>query len=369
MATGLVVSRVGLVAREHQVTAALLDYDHRIGGHCGSGAMRDLLEWAGLGWDGPPTEGLVFALGGTLDFAYARSSELRPAIYLVGRGGDFELDLPRRLGASVEAKSTDDPIVGWDWVTSEIDAGRPVMVWADIAELPYLNVRLRMSRHDIVVVGYNDDTGTAYVVDNDRKDVQEVPYDALARARSSTSFPVPTRHTTYLIDWPEKLPALLPAAAAALIQSANNMRVGGGGSIAAPNTSAASGRGLSGIEVFATDVALWEEIFDEKALDQVLKGLAAFVEKAGTGGGLFRRLMSDGCSEIADHTGNPVAAAAAKAADRCANAWTEVAIAAAGLDPTTSTVHERAEAAATAASRLPELEAQLVVALESGTRA
>src|SRR3546814_20022312 len=35
-------------------------YPHQIGGHCGSGAMRDLLHWHGLGWDGPPSEGLTF---------------------------------------------------------------------------------------------------------------------------------------------------------------------------------------------------------------------------------------------------------------------------------------------------------------------
>ena len=40
----------------------VVTYPHRRGGHCGSGAMRDLLEWAGLGWDGPPEEGLVLAL-------------------------------------------------------------------------------------------------------------------------------------------------------------------------------------------------------------------------------------------------------------------------------------------------------------------
>ena len=43
------------------------DYPHRMAGHCGSGAMRDLLHWHGLGWDGPPDEGLVFALGGAVD--------------------------------------------------------------------------------------------------------------------------------------------------------------------------------------------------------------------------------------------------------------------------------------------------------------
>lgn len=78
-------------------SARVSPYPHRIGGHCGSGALRDLLEWAGLGWDGPPSEGLVFTLGGALGLSYVRSVDLFPPLYLVGRGGELELDLPRRL--------------------------------------------------------------------------------------------------------------------------------------------------------------------------------------------------------------------------------------------------------------------------------
>ena len=103
------------------------------------------------------------------------------------------------------------------------------MVWADIAELPYLNVRLQMSRHDIVLIGYDDETKTAFVVDNDRADVQEVPYDALARARASQSFPVPTRHTTYFVKWPQALPDLRSAAASALAASAASVGLMGCG--------------------------------------------------------------------------------------------------------------------------------------------
>src|SRR3546814_20574217 len=95
-------------------------YPHRLGGHCGSGAMRDLLEWAGLGWNGPPDEGLVFALSGSLDLAYVRDTELMPPIYLVGRGGDLETDLPMRLGAAVSVHATDDPREGWAWVRDSI---------------------------------------------------------------------------------------------------------------------------------------------------------------------------------------------------------------------------------------------------------
>lgn len=56
------------------MTTVLLDYPHRKGGNCGSGAIRDLLDWAKLGWGGAPGEGLVFALSGALDFTYMRSA-------------------------------------------------------------------------------------------------------------------------------------------------------------------------------------------------------------------------------------------------------------------------------------------------------
>ncbi|ANI91137.1 Hypothetical protein BJL86_0327 [Dietzia timorensis] len=188
---------------------------HRQAGHCGSGALRDLLEWAGLGWDEVPSEGLVFGMGGGLGFTYLRAPGLAPPIYFVGRSSDLEVDLLARLGAEVDVREPDDPETGWGWVRRELQQGRPVLMWADISELPYLNVRLQMSRHDIVVIGYEDDTETAFVVDNDRAEMQKVPYEALARARASRSFPVPTRHTTYFVNWPQILPDLRQTAASA----------------------------------------------------------------------------------------------------------------------------------------------------------
>ncbi|WP_278259594.1 BtrH N-terminal domain-containing protein [Nocardioides convexus] len=62
-------------------------------------------------------------------------------MYLVGRGGDLETDLPMRLGAAVSVHATDDPSEGWGWVRDSIQRGRPALVWADIAELPYLRVQ------------------------------------------------------------------------------------------------------------------------------------------------------------------------------------------------------------------------------------
>lgn len=342
------------------VTALVEDYPHRMGGHCGSGAMRDLLHWHGLGWDGPPDEGLVFALGGALGLSYLRSSELFPPLYLVGRGADFEVDLPTRLGGVVQVLTTDDPGEGWSWVREELDAGRPSLIWGDIAELPYLRVQLQMSRHDIVVIGYDDERQLAYVVDNDRAEAQEVPLEALARARASQAFPQPTRHCTYRITWPPSLPGIAEVAASAFSQSAGNMRNPSRHSIAGPTTAAVGSEGLEAVALFADDIATWAEL-PEDELGILLFSLGAFIEKAGTGGGLFRRLLADGSAEVARLTGDPASAELATEAARCAQGWTDAARAAVKRD---THPRSRIDDLVRTASRLPELELRLVESLE-----
>lgn len=311
----------------------LLDYPQRVAGHCGSGALRDLVEWAGLGWEEVPSEGLVFGMAGGLGFTYLRTSGLTPPVYLVGRSDQFEVDLATRLGAEVEVRRTDDPVTGWHWVRREFQHGRLVLLWAHIAELSYLKVRLQMGRHDIVVIGYDDDTETAFAVDNDPTEVQEVPCEARARARASRSFPMPTRHTTYFLSWPDILPDLRPTAASALVASVENMQSAATAII--PDTSAlpsdaVAAAGISGVAAFAEDVDRWPGLMAEPELDGTLRALPAFVEKAGTGGGLFRRLQAKFCFEAAQLTDCAEVARAGTALLHCADTWSAVAAAGRG---------------------------------------
>lgn len=336
-------------SRAQEPRRILLDYPHRMAGHCGSGALRDLLEWAGLGWKDAPDEGLVFGMGGGLGFTYLRVPGLTPPIYLVGRSSDLERDLLARIGAKVDLRETDDAAMGWDWVRRELQHGRPVMMWADIAELPYLNVRLQMSRHDIVVIGYDDDTETAFVVDNDRAEVQEVPYEALARARASQSFPRPTRHATYLVEWPEFLPDLRSTAASALAASVDHMQASATSIIPDPATlprDAVASAGIAGISVFAEDVEQWPRVMSEPDLDAALRSLHAFVEKAGTGGGLFRRLQAAFCFEMALRTDSAELSQAGTALLGCADTWSAIAAAGRGDGPTADRWRRVAELAA-----------------------
>jgi hypothetical protein len=336
------------------VTRVLLDIPHRVAGHCGSGAFRDLLAWARLGYGAEPSEALVFGLAGGLAFGYLRAAALTPPVYLIGRDGVMEESFCRRLGVALDLRRTDDPPAAAGWVHDELDAGHPVMVWADIGELPYLRVKLRNTHHDLVVVGYDDDLGEVYVADNDRAELQTVPADAFARARSSPAFPGPTRNATFVLRFPERLPPLHDAARDACAAAARNLRSGGDGIVDM------TADGVEGVQRFVDDVGSWPDLFDREELAAALWAVGILVEKAGTGGGLFRRLQADFLAEVHAATGDQAFAAAATAYDAAARAWSA---AATGDAPAPSWAALRA-----ALAPLPELERRGLEALEAIAR-
>ena len=203
-------------------------FPHQRAGHCGSGALRDLLEFHGLDYGRRPlSEGAVFGLAGGLGFLFVELPEMVPPVYLVGRTARLERDVAPHLGLGLDLRRTDDPDEGWGWLRDEIDAGRPTMVWADIAELEYLRVRMSNTRHDIVVVDYDEDEQVALVADNDRDEIQRCSLASLARARGSSGFPGPNRHATFVYEWPERLRAPEEAVADGLDRAIANMRDGG----------------------------------------------------------------------------------------------------------------------------------------------
>lgn len=342
------------------MTRVVIDAPHRMAGHCGSGSMRDLLEWSGLGYGGePPSEALTFALSGGLAFQYLRDADTTPPIYLVGRTGELELELARRLGVDVEVRRTDDADEGWRFVSDELDAGRPVLINADIIELPYLRVQLSNTRHSLLVSGYDLDAGVAYLLDNDRAEPQEVDLDVLARARSADGFPDNPRFATYPMRFPEELPDLAEAVRDACGAVVHQLDEGHGlfdaGVLPAPTVDAT---GLAGVRTFADDLAAWPEVFDEDTLARARFALWVFIEKAGTGAGMFRKLQASGLREAGERTGVTAFTAAGDAWGTAAAAWSRLAAAA----------KESIGAAVAAADELPALEARAVEATRVAAR-
>jgi hypothetical protein len=328
---------------------------HRRAGHCGSGALRDLLEFHGLSWGAEPlSEGMVFGLGAGLGFAYVELPGMDPPLYLVGRTGALERDVCANLGIDLDLRQTDDPAEGWRVLREALDAGEPTMVWADIRHLEYLRVRLQMTMHDIVITGYDETEGVAFVADNDRDEIQRCSLAALARARNSDGFPRPNRHGTWLMDFPARLPHPKETVRRAIVAAVANMHTGGE-SLEAPSDAL----GLAGAATLAAGFAGWPDRFGDR-LPAALRGLHVFVVKAGTGGALFRSLHARFLQDAAELLDDAGLRAAGAIYDELAGAWVAAAEAA-GADDTPERAHA---AAAPHVARAAELEAAGVAAME-----
>jgi hypothetical protein len=268
---------------------------HRVGGHCGSSALRDLLEHHRLDFGGGALgEGEVFVLAGALSLVFGDYGDL--GMYLLGRSHTLEADLCANLGAGCEQRSTEDGELAWSWVQREIDSGRPVMVWADIGHLDYLDVRMHNSNHDVIVVGYDIGSGDALMADHALPGVQRCSLESLAAARASHDFPGPHGNRTWLIHWPRALPPVDETVAWAVRGGATHMLDGERG---LPYVT-----GLAALTDLEAAVATWSEL-DERALKDRLRRLWFCVEKAGTGGGAFRGLWASGLERFAELLSDP----------------------------------------------------------------
>jgi hypothetical protein len=304
---------------------AVRAFPHRKAGHCGSGAFRDLLEFHGLSWaDEPMSEAMAFGLSGGLGCFYYELPEMRPPLYLVGRGAGLERGVCEHLAIDLELRKTDDPDEGWRWLRDELDAGHPTMINADILELEYLRVRLSNTMHDIVVTGYDEDEGVAFIADNDREEIQRCSLESLRRARASQGFPGPSHHATWVMRFPLKLPEPRLAIERAIAQAVANM------TRATEGLTGSEGAGLGHVAHFANSYERWPDTFDDR-LGAALGGLWVFIVKAGTGGAMFRSLQAGFLREAAPLLDNdPDVARAADVYATLAAEWVALAEAAAG---------------------------------------
>ena len=332
---------------------------HVSGGHCASSAFRDLLEHNGLSFTGEPlSEAMVFGLAGGLDFRFGTPERMDPPVWITGRSATLETDLCAHIGADAQLRQTDDPDVGWRWVTDKLDRGEPALIWADIHELSYLQVHLHNTWHDLIVVDHDPERGTATVLDFAFDEPQECTLESLARARSADAMPAgANRHATWFVDFPEALPDARAAIVAAVGRAIANMR---------PDPEQDPYRwlgepGLAGLDLFVEDFATWPS--RDLDLREWLRRIRLLVERAGTGGGLFRNLYAGFLAEAGELLADPALTEAADVYRRAAEGWSDAVRIPAAADP--RAVHR---AAVTRLAGICQLERVGVELLEAWVR-
>lgn len=255
------------------------------GAHCETTALGVLLRHAGLHLSEP----MLFGLGGGLSFIYWDSK--RQALpFLGGRVKPFALtrNLVERLGLTLLVRETTSARRAWEQLRASIDEGTPVGLQLDSYELEYFTSRVHFAGHMVAMYGY--DGTNAYLVDTAQQGGAVVTsLESLARARAARG-PMSARHRSFTVLAHE--PGMGPERLARAIVSAI---AGCAAEFLTPPIANAGDRGML---TAARRMRSWPGRLEDPGRE--LPMIATMMERAGTGGALFRNLYRDFLRECLD---------------------------------------------------------------------
>ena len=257
-----------------------------IGQHCETVATGSLLKAAGVELSEP----MLFGLGEGLGFIFLNLSSL-PLPFTGGRTKPFALTaaLCANLGVECVAAETTSKPKAWAALEKSLLEGRPVGLQLDCFHLEYFSQPIHFAGHFVAAYGFDDQA--VHLVDTapqgsrqstSRKSLEAARFEKgpmAAKARSWTVSP-PKRALT-----DDTLRKAIPKAIRA------NAR-----EYLAPPFKGAS---YFGIRKLADSLPGWLQIAPDPARDLPLAAL--LMQKAGTGGSLFRNFYRDFLREAREH--------------------------------------------------------------------
>ncbi|MFF3348184.1 BtrH N-terminal domain-containing protein [Streptomyces sp. NPDC002779] len=283
------------------------DLDVRGMQHCETTALGVLLRHAGLDLSEPA----LFGLGSGLSFLYWDSKAMGFP-FLGGRVKPFELtrNLAAELGLELQVRETTSARKAWQDVAGPLDAGRPVGLQLDSYHLDYFSTKVHFGGHVVAMYGYDEQD--AYLVDTAAQGgAVSTGLAGLARARAERG-PMTARHRSFTITAPGNAPSPQDRIIPAIKKCAH----------AFLNPPIAN-LGDRGIEKAAKEVPKWLRRSANPQED--LPRAAVLMEKAGTGGALFRNLYRDFLAESAQLIDNSHLRTGHRLYSEAATLWTQVA--------------------------------------------
>jgi hypothetical protein len=275
--------------------------------HCETSALGVLLRHQGLDLSEP----MLFGLGSGLSFIYWDSKNM-DFPFLGGRVKPFELtrNLAARLGLELVVQETGSARKAWENVATAIDAGRPVGLQLDSYHLDYFTSKVHFGGHVVALYGY--DEHDAHLVDTDQQGgAVSTSLSSLARARAARG-PMTARHRSFTLTAAGKVPSLESRIIPAVTDCADAF-------LDPP----IANLGHRGIEKAGKLVPGWLRRTDDPRRD--LPQAALLMEKAGTGGALFRNLYRDFLAECAQLLDSGHLRTGHRLYSEAAGLWTDVA--------------------------------------------
>lgn len=252
------------------------------GQHCETTATGTLLKNIGIELSEP----MLFGIGEGLGFIFWNMKTMDfPFI-----GGRIKTDLltqniTRNLNLKLEMHETSSIKKAWSNVKENIDKGIVVALKLDCYHLDYFTNKIHFAGHYVAMYGYNEDY--AYLVDTLQQGKEvKTTLENLKLARNEKG-PMSSRNLSYTIQKLEKLPDLKTVIPNAITRNAKDY-------LSPPITNI----GYRGIVKTSKEIKKWFQRSTNISRD--FKTTAMLMEKAGTGGALFRNLYRDFLKESFD---------------------------------------------------------------------
>jgi hypothetical protein len=257
------------------------------GEHCETTAMGNLLQFAGVRLSEP----MLFGLGQGLGFIYWDSKKMEFP-FIGGRVKPDELTscLVSRLNLTITLQESSSAEKAWQIVRNFIESGVPVGLKLDSYYLDYFETKVHFAAHYAVI--YGADNEYAYMADTRQQGgVVKTRLTNLAMARNAKG-PMSSRNRSFTIEPIGTLPSLIPAIRLSLTNNARDY-------LNPPIRNI----GNKGIIKMSSEILKWPS--RSKNLEKDLCLTALLMERAGTGGALFRNLYRDFLKECVDLFGDP----------------------------------------------------------------
>jgi hypothetical protein len=252
------------------------------GQNCETTATGTLLLQLGIELSEP----MLFGLGEGLGFIFWNMKSMNfPFI-----GGRVKPDvltenIARNLNLELTVKETSSTLKAWENVKGLIDNGQVVGLKLDCYHLEYFLKAFHFAAHYVAIYGY--DSENAFLVDtNQQGGLMKTSLKSLALARAEKG-PMSSKNLFYSIRKTDKMFDIESAIITAIKNNATEH-------INPPITNI----GYKGILKTSSEIIKWFET--SKDIEYEFKTTAMLMEKAGTGGALFRNLYRDFLKESYD---------------------------------------------------------------------
>jgi len=277
-----------------------------VGQHCETTATGTLLKQLGIELSEP----MLFGLGEGLGFIIWNMKTMEyPFI-----GGRIKPDLvteniTRNLGLKLTVSETASKPKAWQTVKALLDSGKAVGLKLDCYHLEYFSHPIHFAGHYVAMTGY--DETSAFLVDTAQQGTAvTTSLQSLERARSEKG-PMSSKNRSYIIEKGEKPVPLENAVVQAIRNNATTY-------LNPPIKNLA----YKGIEKASEVLLHWYDT--SKNRKDEFGTTAMLMERAGTGGALFRNLYRDFLQEAYLFTGNKNIGNAYDAFVEIAQDWSEI---------------------------------------------